>query len=133
MQIDYGDVTICLEKVDRHGIAVEAPGENNLEHLFHLVNNAFVRRLSLSFRREHLRLPFYLRANADKLQCQIGALHIRDTEAPIDHALVAFLGIHLKPSIYETSTVGLLREEYAMLFAHDDLCSNLKRLAYNVS
>lgn len=106
---------------DRDEITMVAPRDEDLEEIFHRVNNAFIARLELNFHEENLRLPYHLRANADVLQCQIGALCIEDTSARIDYALLDFLGFQLKPQSYATSIVGELRQDYVLLFAHDTL------------
>ncbi|KAH7673225.1 hypothetical protein AAVH_42295, partial [Aphelenchoides avenae] len=114
-------------------IGTSSPDEEELEMFFHFANNAFIYRLTPSFRPENLPFPYYLRANVKNLQCQVGALHIvKATEEVIDYALVDFLGSHLKPRIYETSIAGELPEDYAMLFAHKALRGNLTHLLYEV-
>ncbi|KAH7702489.1 hypothetical protein AAVH_30352, partial [Aphelenchoides avenae] len=47
-----------------------------LEMIFHRVNNTFIYRLELSFLVQDLPLPYCLRANADDLQCTIRVLRI---------------------------------------------------------
>lgn len=66
-------------ETDDAAIRMDVPGERNLEVLFHRVNNAFIRRMTLALSRHDLRLPYYLQANADELQCQVGALHVEES------------------------------------------------------
>lgn len=142
LQISYGRIFIRLLKDDRSGsmVEVENLNEQDLEKLFHQLNNAFVDRLTFSFRRKDLTLPYYLRANASDLQCQIGALRIEGTSEAIDYALVDFLGACLKPQIYVVwmgQEQALMRrelcEDYAMLLKHDVLRGNVKHLECEVS
>lgn len=132
-----------MEQLDfaRDSVVVMEDSERELERRFHDINNSFVDRLSLSFRPEDRPFLYYLRANADDLQCHIGALHLEyllgevehDTEGPVDYALVEFLGVHLKPRIYEMSANKEFREDYAMLFTYGALRSSVKQLVYKVS
>lgn len=135
MQVIYSGVYIRLLEEDRHWLDAAAPGEQELELLFHRVNNAFVYRLRLSFCREVLPLPYYLRANADDLQCRLGTLQIAATAVRVDYALVDFLGVKLQPRTYDmyTYTGVSCADEYVTLFAHDALRGSVKHLVYSVS
>lgn len=106
--------------------------EHDLDTLFHRMNNAFVRRLSLSFHADDAVFLYYLRANADGLQCQVGALRVLVSSAEIDHVLVEFVGVHLKPRVYEACTRAELPQDYAMLFTRNVLRGNIAHLVYEV-
>ncbi|KAH7706805.1 hypothetical protein AAVH_25970 [Aphelenchoides avenae] len=124
VNLENGVVFIQLLEETYELIKVAAPGELDLQTLFHRVNNAFVRRLDLSFQREDLLLPFYLRENSSRLQCRIemlGIAHEEHKPAPIDYALVGFLVRHFEPKTYESMMIGGLREDYATLFAHNTM------------
>lgn len=113
-------------------ITVPAATEQDLEMLFRRVNNAFIHRLTLSFHRMDLALPYYLRTNADELQCHVRILRIEGVAEAIDAALVDFLGVQMKPKVYETQMWNL-HEDYIMLFTHDALRGSIAHLAYEVS
>ncbi|KAH7712431.1 hypothetical protein AAVH_20235, partial [Aphelenchoides avenae] len=123
-----GHVYIRLLEEDDNAEVVVGQTQQYMEIVFRRVNNAFVRRLTLSFDRAHLPPLNHLRANAKKLQCHIRALRIESTEAAIDYALVDFLGAHLKPQAYEVSKTGELRENHVKLFKHDALRDKVKHL-----
>ncbi|KAH7712783.1 hypothetical protein AAVH_19857, partial [Aphelenchoides avenae] len=106
------------------------PCDEDVEVLFHCVNNAFIYRLTLDFRPENLPFFAYLRANANELQCQVGALIIICFEAGIDYALIDFVGVHLKPQVYKMSMANEFREDYAMLIAHNALRGSVTQLDY---
>lgn len=110
-----------------------APGEQELETLFHRVNNAFIRRLSLRFDRGDLPIPYYLRANGDGLQCEVKHLVVQASEEQIAYALVDFLGTHIKPRVCEIWGDTELIEDYTMLFTRDALRGSVKHLVYLVS
>ncbi|KAH7695961.1 hypothetical protein AAVH_36973, partial [Aphelenchoides avenae] len=113
-------------------IDVPASSEQDLETLFHRVNNAFIRVLSFSFYREDLAPLNYLTAKTGELQCQIRSLRIRASTAGIDYALVDFLGVHLKPQVYHFSTYRPRFEEAsAMLFVRNSLRHCVVHLEYN--
>lgn len=112
----YGVVLVRTREGD--GDRVVNPREHELETLMHRVNNAFIHRLGFSFMLDDLHLPYYLRANANDLQCRVGVLNIHAEEAKIDYALVDFLGVYLEPHVYKMSTVGEPREDHIMLFTH---------------
>lgn len=114
-------------------VSVVNPGERDLEILFRRVNYAFIRRLSLNFRRGSLVFPYYLAANASALHCQIRALRIDGTLQGIDYALVDSLGVHLKPHTYATRIEGRLREDYVMLFTHNALRSTVRHLEFDLN
>lgn len=113
-------------------ISVRAFYERDLETPFRRLKNAFVHRLILSFGTENLPVLYYLRGNANDLQCRVSVLRIYNSVG-IDYALVDFLGAHLKPQVYERPTVREFREDYAMLFANDALRGSVKHLVYEVS
>lgn len=129
-QISYGHVYMqLLEKEER---ILQVREENGYETLVHGVNNAYIRRLALSFRQPDLVPLCCLRTKAKDLQCQIGTLVVQDSEEEIDDALLDFLAVHLKPQVYEAATgefVGL-RESHAMLFARSALHGYVKHLVY---
>lgn len=111
-----------------------------VEEFFHCINNCFVDRLTLSFRPNTHPFLYYLRARANDLQCHIRALHLEYfiwendvREEEIDYALVDFLGVHLKPNVFEMSAHYECCEDNAMLFTHGALRENVKHLAYKVS
>ncbi|KAH7709225.1 hypothetical protein AAVH_23516 [Aphelenchoides avenae] len=114
LQVGRNNVRIRLRETDK---AVR--GKQAREELFDRVNNAFVDRLVLSFRRENLSVLHGLRARVDDLQCQIRALRVTDAveedgnKVALDYALIDFLGVHLKPQLYEATTS---EEGHAMLF-----------------
>ncbi|KAH7716299.1 hypothetical protein AAVH_16299 [Aphelenchoides avenae] len=109
-------------------------GEYGVEMIFHRVNNTFISRLEIGFRQEHLHLLYYLRSNVDDFQCEIRALRVRGTEMVIDYAVVEFLGVYLKPHVYEMWIwAASVEEEYIMLFAHNALRGNLRHLVFEVS
>lgn len=93
MHVYAGRVRIQLLEDELYAdmIHVTAPGEQELETIFYRVNNAFVHRLALSFLREDIPVPYYLRANANELQCQIGVLCTEETYEAVDYTLVDFL------------------------------------------
>lgn len=100
---------------------------------FHRVNNAFINRLEFDFFHEYLERLCHALAKADSLQCSIGALLIEASrDVTIDYALIEFLG-GLKPHTYETSMVGVLREDYVMLFKNDALRDSVSHVQYEVS
>lgn len=109
------------------------PDELDVHEVFHRVNDSFIRRLELIFAPEDLVAAFHLQANANDLQCQIEALCVVDSEEEIDYVLVDFLGIHLKPQVYEASTAVELFEDCALLFTHNALRGNVKHVIYRVS
>lgn len=133
LQTAPGHVYIRLLEEDDNAEVVVGQTQQYMEIVFRRVNNAFVRRLTLSFDRAHLPPLNHLRANAKKLQCHIRALRIESTEAAIDYALVDFLGAHLKPQAYEVSKTGELRENHVKLFKHDALRDKVKHLVYEAS
>ncbi|KAH7716288.1 hypothetical protein AAVH_16287 [Aphelenchoides avenae] len=104
--------------------------ERNFETLFHRVNNAFIHQLTLNFFRECLRLPYYLLANSTELQCKIRTLQVDALDNDIDYALVDFIGVHLKPQVYEAWVDVGTNEEYVMLFARNAVRGNVKYLEY---
>lgn len=114
--------------------------ERDLDVLFHRFNNAFIQELSLRFDGESLRLPYYLKARANDLQCLIRSLHVGATEHGIDYGVVDFVGAHLKPEIYETKMVdrnlpdydSVLTQDYIMLFSRNALRGNVTHLEYEV-
>ncbi|KAH7699168.1 hypothetical protein AAVH_33729, partial [Aphelenchoides avenae] len=116
---------------DDDSIIVARPNNRPLEMLFHRFNNAFVFRLAINFRQMDLPLLHYLRANASDLQCRIRALHIDGAEERIDYDLIGFLGLILKPQVYEVSLRGELHEDYATLFTHKALRDDVKHLVFN--
>lgn len=73
-----------------------------------------------------------MQANANGLQCQVGALHVVQSGGAIDYALVDFLGGHLKPQVYVALMTGELSEDYVMFFKHSGLRSNIADLVYEV-
>lgn len=103
------------------------------ETLSRRVNNAFVHRLRLDFRVANLPLLYHLRANADNLQCQTKVLHVAASEDEIDYALICFLGVHLKPRMYETAMNGDARKEYASLPMHEALRGTVTHVEHRVS
>lgn len=109
---------------------MHARDEQDREELFHRINNAFVRRLTLSFYRAELLYLDYLRANANNLQCQIRRLHIEDSGKDIDYALLDFLGVHLKPQIYEATILFAHREDIIMLFTRTALRDTVRHVVY---
>lgn len=120
-------------------LSMPSSDEHDTEAVFHRLNNAYIERLTLSFRQDDVVLLHYMRASFDLLQCRIHALHIRKPEATIDYALVDFIGSHLKPTAYEMSVEpdlfppdGQLVEEYTALYRHDAMHSNVSRLLYEV-
>ncbi|KAH7714033.1 hypothetical protein AAVH_18606 [Aphelenchoides avenae] len=114
-------------------IDVPASSEQDLEKLFHRVNNAFIRVLEFSFCPEDLAPLNYLRTKVGELQCQIRSLRIRASTAEIDYAVVDFLGVHLKPQVYHFSTYRPRFEEAsAMLFARNSLRDCVAHLEYNM-
>ncbi|KAH7712433.1 hypothetical protein AAVH_20237, partial [Aphelenchoides avenae] len=133
--VKFADVYIRLLD-GSEAIMVVAPGEQDGEHeldmLFHRVSNAFIYRLSLSFLRVDLPLPYYLRAHANDLHCRVRTLHIKNAAVAIDYALVDFLGACLKPQVYETSPVGStsFHKRYAMLFTNDTLRRSVSHVVY---
>lgn len=133
LQTADGRVYVQLLEEDYNATVIVGQDRQYMEMLFHRVNNAFVRRLTLSFDRSHLALPYFLRANANELQCQVGALRVESTPAAIDYALVDFLGVHLQPQAYEVSRISALREDHVLLFKRDALCDKVKHLVYEVS
>lgn len=118
-------------------IVRQAQSEQGLEMLVHRVSNAFISHLRMSFRRNDPPLLYRLMANVENLQCQIRCLKVDvddDEEASIDYALVDFLGVHLRPQVYEVSTWSAsCEEEYAKLFAHNSLRDSVKHVDYDVS
>ncbi|KAH7699475.1 hypothetical protein AAVH_33419, partial [Aphelenchoides avenae] len=116
----YGDVNIQLREDDHDDdwIQVAAPGGQELESLFRRVNNAFIGLLRIGFLLEELPFPYYLRANADDLQCQT------------DYALVDFLCFHLKPQVFEMWRAEERYEDYVMRFTHDVFRGHIKHLVY---
>lgn len=133
VKVAWGDARIGLTDDTEQPLVTLLSDEQGMEMLFIRINNAFIHRLTASFRQENLPLLNYLRGNADKLQCRIRVLHIDGTAERIDDGVVLFLGVHLQPQVYETTVAFELREDYAMLFAHDALRGNIKHLAYKVS
>lgn len=115
----------------------QAQSEHGLEMLFRRVSNAFIGQLRMSFRRNDPPLLYHLKANADNLQCQIRSLQVEvddDERASIDYALVGFLGVHLRPQVYDVSTWDAsCEEDYAKLFAHNALRDSVKHVKYEVS
>lgn len=133
LQLVHGCVHIGLPRGEWVRLDSAARGEDDVDMLFHRVDNAYVYRWTISFRRVDLWRLYRLREKANDLQCQIEILRILDITDAIDYALVDFLGVHLKPRVYNLSTSGQLRQDYATLFKHDSLRGNLKHLHYNVS
>ncbi|KAH7721301.1 hypothetical protein AAVH_11151, partial [Aphelenchoides avenae] len=74
-------------------------------------------------------------ARADDLQCQIRVLRVTDVveedgnKVALDYALVDFLGVHLKPQLYEATTN---EEGHAMLFAQRALRDVVSHLVYDL-
>lgn len=108
--------------------------------LCHRLNNAFVRRMTLDFWADSLPVIYSLRANDKDLQCRLGTLHIGASYGQaIVYTLVDFLGVHLKPQIYEASFGGgdelseRVDHDYVLLFKHDALRGSVKHLEYEVS
>lgn len=140
LQATNGSVDIKLLQHGGDWTRNATRGEQALETLVRRINNAYIHRLTLSFHRMDLPLPYYLRANADRLRYHVRALSIDDTveveayggKVGIDSALVDFLGSRLKPQIFLAS-MWTLREEYAMIFKHDALRSSVRRLEYEAS
>lgn len=135
LQIVHAYVRIQLFN-DVDDAMVGASGEEDLQMIFRRVNNAFVHRLALSFRSENLPFLYHLRANSNDLQCRVKALHIEnvDNAAEIDYTLVGFLGVHLKPRVYEMSTwAASVKEAFVTLFANNAFGGNMKHLVYEVS
>lgn len=108
-----------------------APDEQDLEAVFHRFSNAFIRRLTLDFVLEDLPLPYYLRANANDLQCEISVLRVGATSG-IDYALADFLGLHLKPETFEVWSDNELSDDTALLFKRDAYRGNIKHVVYEV-
>ncbi|KAH7711667.1 hypothetical protein AAVH_21024, partial [Aphelenchoides avenae] len=124
-EIDVTDGNVYVQLLEEGERVLLGP-----EGLFLHANNAFVHRLALSFDRERLLPLYYLHANASELQCHIGALFVEASDEEIDFALVDFLGICLKPQVYEASTDGELCEEQAMLFTRNALRQHITHLVY---
>ncbi|KAH7707700.1 hypothetical protein AAVH_25055 [Aphelenchoides avenae] len=132
VDVQYGQVDIRLTEADREVNETAVWGDQAPEELLRRVKNAFVHRLTVDFREESLPILHHLRANADDLQCQAGALHIEATADAIDYVLVDFMGAHLKPRICETSMDDYGQEEYAMLLARKALRGTVKHVEYQV-
>lgn len=125
-----------LQEEDIYEFKVVETREQDEDVLFHLLNNAFVDRLTLTFPPEHRKhdaLLYSLRTNANDLQCQIGTLRIEDLEEEVDYSLIEFLCVSLKPHTWETWVAGNLREDHAKLFALDGPRSTIEDLVFRVS
>ncbi|KAH7694712.1 hypothetical protein AAVH_38237, partial [Aphelenchoides avenae] len=129
VNITYGKVYIQLPGHDM--VYVTAPGEQDVEMLFRRMNNAFIERLTLRFCRENIRLPRYLRSNADDFQCRNRTFHVMDSDEKIDYSLVDWLAVRLKPRICEAFIWSASRvDDYALLFAQSALRGSVTHLEY---
>ncbi|KAH7712794.1 hypothetical protein AAVH_19868, partial [Aphelenchoides avenae] len=127
----YFNGDICIHH-ENQWTEMMTPDDQDLQTLFYRVNNAFIQRFTLSFRRENRAFPYYIRAKANDLHCKVDALRVEgEGNAEIDYVLVSFLGLHLKPQVYETWMLRELHEDYIMLFAHDSFRRIVTSLVYD--
>lgn len=118
----------------QHQLCSEETRDRILENVFRCINNAFIDRLEISFHRRALPLPYYVRANAEHLQCKILTLCVSGLPARIDYALFDFLAVHLNPQVYEMSLrTWIWSADYAMYFAHDAFHGNVRHVVCEVS
>lgn len=130
-QVGCGTAIAGAKKDDQIKL-LSSRNQQDLELLFHGLNNAFVDRLTTCFHREDLSLLHCLRTKANDLQCRIRMLYIEDTLEKVDYALVDFLGLHLRPQICKLEMAREVREDYATLLAYGALRDSVTRWEYQV-
>lgn len=79
---------------------MRTPCRQELETLFHRVNNAFVQRLMLGYCGENFPLLDCLRSNGGELHCRVKTLYVAVVDVEIDNALLIFVGTYFAPQIY---------------------------------
>ncbi|KAH7708195.1 hypothetical protein AAVH_24565 [Aphelenchoides avenae] len=117
---------------DDHDFINVLVGEDNIENIFHRINNSYIRRFELSFDQRALRFPSYLRDNAGHLQARVQILNAGFVEhAPpaIDYGLLDFVAQTLRPRICENVMLALA-DNYAVLFERATLRVTVKHLMY---
>ncbi|KAH7709500.1 hypothetical protein AAVH_23224 [Aphelenchoides avenae] len=117
---------------DDHGFLNVLVGEENIEDIFHRINNSYIRRFELSFDQRALRFLTYMRDNAGRLQCRVQILNVGfvEHEPPaIDYGLLDFVAQTLRPQISENVMLALA-DDYALLFERATLRVTVKHLMY---